>query len=69
MLADLTDGTLTAFPGDLSSEFVLLAPGALYHVGATRFYTRDTLAETALPLPLAPGPASALGAYHLIVQD
>jgi hypothetical protein len=69
VLADLTDGTLTAFPGDLSSDFVLLAPGTLYHVGATRFYTRDTLAETALPLPLAPGPASALGAYHLIVQD
>jgi hypothetical protein len=69
VLADLTAGTLMAFPGDLSSDFVLLPPGELYNLDDTRFYTRDTLTETALPLPLAPGPASPLGAYHLIVRE
>jgi hypothetical protein len=69
VLADLTEGTITAFPGDLSADFVLLPPGALYNLADTRFYTSDTLAETALPLPLAPGPASPLGAYHLIVRE
>ena len=69
VIADLAAGTLTEFPGDLSSEFVLLPPGALYKVTDTRFYTRDTLAETALPLPLAPGPVSPTGAYHLIVRE
>jgi hypothetical protein len=69
VIVDLAAGTLTEFPGDLSAEFVLLSPGALYNVTDTRFYTRDTLAETALPLPLAPGPASSPGAYHLIVRE
>jgi hypothetical protein len=69
VLADLAAGTLIAHDGDLSSEFVLLPPGALYNVAVTRFYTSDTLDETALPLPLAPGPVSPLAAYHLIVRD
>jgi hypothetical protein len=69
VLADLAAGTLSAFPGDLSSDYVLLPPGALYNLADTHFHTRDTLAETALPLSLAPGPASALGAYHLIVRE
>jgi hypothetical protein len=69
VVADLAAGTLTSFPGDLSSRFVLLPPGALFNLDDTRFYTRDTLAETALPLPLAPGPASPAGAYHLIVRE
>jgi hypothetical protein len=69
VLVDLRVGTLATFPGDLSPDFVLLAPGALYNVTDTHFYTPDTLAETALPLALAPGPSSALGAYHLIVRD
>jgi hypothetical protein len=69
VLADLAAGTLSAFPGDLSSDYVLLPPGALYNLADTHFHTRDTLAETALPLSLAPGPASALGASHLIVRE
>jgi hypothetical protein len=61
---------VTTFAGDISDEFVLLR-GALYNVTDTRFHTRDTLAETALPLPLAPGPVAepSLGAYHLIVRE
>jgi hypothetical protein len=71
LLVDFTASTLTPFPGDLSTEFVLLPPGALYHLVDTHFYTRDTLDETALPLALAPGPAAAppAGAYHLIVRE
>jgi hypothetical protein len=69
LLADFNTGALTSFPGDISTEFVLLGPGALYNLTNTHFHTRDTLAETALPLPLAPGPASPLGAYHLIVRE
>jgi hypothetical protein len=69
VLVDLGGGSLTTYAEDLSRDFVLLGPGALYNVTDTHFYTRDGLAETALPLPLAPGPASAASAYHLIVRD
>jgi hypothetical protein len=70
VIVDFDSRTVAAFAGDISDEFVLL-PGGLYNVNDTRFHTRDTLAETALPLPLAPGPASepSLGAYHLIVRE
>jgi hypothetical protein len=71
ILADLETGTLQRFPGDLSREFVLLPPVGLYNVTSTHFHTLDTLAETALPLALAPGPLAgpSVGAYHLIGQD
>jgi hypothetical protein len=70
VLVDFDTRAVTAFTGDISDEFVLLR-GGLYSVTDTRFHTRDTLAETALPLPLAPGPVAepSLGAYHLIVRE
>jgi hypothetical protein len=70
VIVDFDSRKVAAFAGDISDEFVLLR-GGLYNVNDTRFHTRDTLAETALPLPLAPGPASepSLGAYHLIVRE
>jgi hypothetical protein len=70
VVVDFDTRAVAAFTGDISDEFVLLR-GGLYNVTDTRFHTRDTLAETALPLPLAPGPVAepSLGAYHLIVRD
>jgi hypothetical protein len=70
VLVDFDTRAVTAFTGDTSDEFVLLR-GGLYSVADTRFHTRDTLAETALPLPLAPGPVAepSLGAYHLIDRE
>jgi hypothetical protein len=71
VLVDFNANTQTSFAGDLSGQFVLLSGAALYNVGSTHVHTRDTLAETALPLALAPGPAALppFGDYHLIVQD
>jgi hypothetical protein len=71
VLADLDTGRLHAFPGDITDQFVLLPPTELYNVASTHFHTLDTLTETALPGPLAPGPLAApsAGAYHLIVRD
>jgi hypothetical protein len=71
VLADLDTGTLRVFPGDITNQFVLLPPAGLYSVTSTHFHTLDTLAETALPAPLAPGPTAApsAGAYHVIVRD
>jgi len=70
VLVDFDTRTVAGYAGDISDAFVLLR-GGLYSVADTRFHTRDTLAETALPLPLAPGPMAepSLGAYHLIVRD
>jgi hypothetical protein len=71
VLADLDTGALHSFPGDITTEFVLLPPAGLYNVTDTHFHTLDTLAETALPAALAPGPVAApsAGAYHVIVRD
>jgi hypothetical protein len=71
LLADLDTGTLRAFPGDITDQFVLLPPTGLYNVATTHFHTLDTLTETALPAALAPGPVAAppAGAYHVIVRD
>ena len=71
VLADLTTNVLRTFPGDLTTQFVLLPPTGLYNVVNTHFHTLDTLAETALPTALAPGPVASptLGAYHVIVRD
>jgi hypothetical protein len=71
LLADLDEGTLRAFDGDLTTQYVLLPPAGLYGVATTHFHTLDTLAETALPPALAPGPSAAptAGAYHVIVRD
>lgn len=70
VVVDFDSRAVAVFTGDISDEFVLLR-GGLYSVTDTRFHTRDTLAETALPLPLAPGPVAepSLGAYHLIVRE
>ena len=70
VVVDFDTRTVATVTGDISDEFVLLR-GSLYNVNDTRFHTRDTLAETALPLPLAPGPVAepSLGAYHLIVRE
>jgi hypothetical protein len=67
LLADFTESTLHSFTGDLTSQYVLLPPSGLYNLSSTHFHTLDTLAETALPPALAPGPT--LGAYHVIVRD
>jgi hypothetical protein len=71
VLADLETGTLRAFPGDLTTQFVLLPPTELYNVTDTHFHTLDTLVETALPAPLAPGPVAPplAGAYHMVVRE
>jgi hypothetical protein len=52
---------------DLAEDFVLLAPELLYNVDDTRFYTL-ALEQTALPLPLADGPASppSTSAFHVL---
>ena len=71
VLVDFNANTQTSFAGDLSGQFVLLTGAALYNIASTHLHTRDTLAETALPLALAPGPSALppFGDYHLIVQD
>jgi len=71
LVVNFNGATPEPFAGDLSTEFVLLPGAALYNVNDTHFYTRDTLAETALPLALAPGPSALppLADYHLIVPD
>jgi len=71
VLVDFNANTQTSFAGDLSGQFVLLTGAALYNIASTHMHTRDTLAETALPLALAPGPTALppFGDYHLIVQD
>jgi hypothetical protein len=71
ILADLATDELRVFPGDITDQFVLLPPAGLYGVETTHFHTLDTLAETALPPALAPGPAAAppVGAYHVIVRE
>jgi hypothetical protein len=71
VLADLETGHLRAFPGDITDQFVLLPPTELYNVASTHFHTLDTLAETALPAALAPGPIATppAGAYHVIVRE
>jgi hypothetical protein len=67
ILTDFATGGVRSFAGDLTSQYVLLPPSGLYNLGSTHFHTLDTLAETALPPALAPGPT--VGAYHLIVRD
>jgi hypothetical protein len=71
MLADLNTSVVRSFPGDITSQFVLLPPSGLYSVSSTHFHTLDTLAETVLPIALAPGPPAGPGdgAYHVIVRD
>jgi hypothetical protein len=67
ILTDFATSGVRSFAGDLTSQYVLLPPSGLYNLGSTHFHTLDTLAETALPPALAPGPT--VGAYHLIVRD
>ncbi|HEX6210510.1 MAG TPA: hypothetical protein VF136_07020, partial [Methylomirabilota bacterium] len=67
ILADFTTGAVRSFPGDITSEYVLLPPSGLYNLTSTHFHTLDTLAETVLPPALAPGPTA--GAYHVIEPD
>lgn len=71
VLADFNTGALRSFAGDITAEFVLLPPSGLYNLESTHFHTLDTLAETALPPALAPGPVAAppASAYHRIVRD
>jgi hypothetical protein len=71
LLADLATSTLHSFAGDITAQFALLPPSGLYGVASTHFHTLDTLAETALPPALAPGPVAAPsnGAYHVVVQE
>jgi hypothetical protein len=69
VLADLDTGALRSFDGDLTSEYVLLPPSGLYGLSSTHYHTLDTLAETALPPALAPGPVPPSGAYHVIGRD
>lgn len=71
VLADFNTGVLRSFAGDITSQFVLLPPSGLYNLTSTHFHTLDTLAETALPPALAPGPVAppAVSAYHVIVRD
>ena len=71
LLAELDTASLRSFAGDITSQYVLLPPAGLYGLVTTRFHTLDTLAETALPPALAPGPVAipAASAYHVIVRD
>jgi hypothetical protein len=71
LVADLAGGTVVAFDGDLTDEFVLLPGAMLYSLSDTHVHTRDTLEETALPLALAPGPEARppFGDSHLIVRE
>ena len=69
LVVDFQTAKGQAYAEDVTRSYVLLAPEFLYNVEDTRFHTLDTLAPTALPLPLAPAPAvpAPLAAYHLIV--
>jgi hypothetical protein len=71
VLTDFTTGEVRSYPGDITSQYVLLPPSGLYNVTTTHFHTLDTLAETALPPVLAPGPAAtpSVSVYHVIVRD
>ena len=68
LLVDLGSGTVRPpYPGDLSRNFVLLAPELLYNINDTQYYTLN-LEQTALPLPLADGPTGPqpLADFHVI---
>ncbi|OGK81171.1 MAG: hypothetical protein A2050_05935 [Candidatus Rokubacteria bacterium GWA2_73_35] len=69
LVVDFQTQESQAYAEDVTRSYVLLAPEFLYNVEDTRFHTLDTLAPTALPLPLAPAPAvpAPLAVYHLIV--
>jgi hypothetical protein len=71
VLTDLDTGAVRSFANDLTGQFVLLPPAELYGLASTHFHTLDTLAETALPPALAPGPSALppFGDYHVVVRD